>query len=179
MLNGRSGEERAEAACRLSGSLCQAKGGRDWVGSGTAGLRWRSTEADLFGVGDAVRLRPIADIQCPAIVIRMPVRMVKRWLTRWSNQQEAALWQMTNRDTVGKRLKGYGKSERVEAKFFLLAGAPLLPMIVSDELGWDRSVLWSAWMALTIVWAGSIFGVMFVSFWRAFRRSIRDWRNGS
>ena len=86
---------------------------------------------------------------------------------------------MTNRQTVGKRLAGYGKSERIEAKFFLLAGAPILPLIVSDELGWHRNVLWYAWMWLTIVWAVSIYGVVFVSLCRAFRRSLRDWRNGS
>jgi hypothetical protein len=107
------------------------------------------------------------------------MRTITRWLTRWSNQQEAALWQMTNRKTAGERLAGYGKSERIEAKFFLLACAPILPLIASDELGWPRSVLWYAWMWLTIVWAVSILGVMFVSFYRAFRRSLRDWRNGT
>lgn len=109
----------------------------------------------------------------------MPLRATKRLLSRWSNQQEVALWQMTNRETVGRRLGGYGKSERIEAKFFLFAAAPILPLMVSDQLGWTRGFLWKAWMCLSIAWAMVIFGVMFASLWRAFRRSLRDWRNGS
>jgi hypothetical protein len=100
-------------------------------------------------------------------------------LNRWSHQQVAALWQMTNRKTVGERLAGYGKSERIEAKFFLFAVAPILPLMASDELGWTRSLLWKAWMCLSIAWAVFIFGVMFAGLLRAFRRSLRDGRNGS
>ena len=86
---------------------------------------------------------------------------------------------MTKRKTAGKRIAGYGKSERVEAKFLLLAVAPNLPLLASDKLGWERGILWKGWMGLSIVWATVIFGVMFASLWRGFRRSVRDWRNGS
>jgi hypothetical protein len=109
----------------------------------------------------------------------MPLLVLTRLLRRWSNQQEVALWQMTKRKTAGKRIAGYGKSERIEAKFLLLAAAPLLPLLVSDKLGWSRGVLWTAWMGLSIVWAIVIFSIMFASLWRGFRRSVRDWRNGS
>ncbi len=106
------------------------------------------------------------------------IRSVKRLLSRWSNQQEAALWQMTNRKTMGKRLAGYGKSERVEAKFFLLALSPTIPLMLSDMLDWERGFLWKAWMCLCIAWALGIMFIMFASLWRSFGRSMRDWRNG-
>jgi len=44
------GEERVEAACRLSGSLCQAKGGRNWVESGQAASGGIQRLADYVGV---------------------------------------------------------------------------------------------------------------------------------
>ena len=81
---------------------------------------------------------------------------------------------MTNRKTMGRRIAGYGKSERIEAKFLLLAMAPIVPLMVSDKLGWHRGFIWKAWMCLSIAWGVVIIGAMFVSLWRAFRRSIRD-----
>ena len=109
----------------------------------------------------------------------MPFRMIKRLLHRWSSQQETALWQMTNRKTMGKRIEGYGKSERIEAKFFLLAAVPMTTFSLASELGWVRGSVWDALFYLSVVWAIGIFAVMFASLWRAFRRSLRDWRNGS
>ena len=86
---------------------------------------------------------------------------------------------MTNRKTVGTRLGGYSKSERVEAKFLLLAMAPLIPLIVSDKLGWTRGILWKVWGVLSIVWYIVIAGLLMVSMGRAFWRAVRDRRNGS
>lgn len=53
-----------------------------------------------------------------------------------------------------------------------------MPLILSDELGWSRGLLWKAWLCFSIVWAVGIFVVMFASLLRAFHRSLRDWRNG-
>lgn len=111
--------------------------------------------------------------------VTMPLPAIKRLLHRWSNQNEAALWQISNRRTVGRRLAAYGKSERVEAKFFLTAMAPVIPLMVSDKLGWERGLVWKTWMCLSIAWAGGIMIVMFAGLWRAIRRSVRNQRKGS
>ena len=79
---------------------------------------------------------------------------------------------MTQRKTAGRRVAGFAKSERVDAKFFLLALAPFVPVMISDQLGWGRGLLWQAWFWLSTVWAVAIVGIAFVSYWRAFRRSL-------
>ncbi|RSY88152.1 hypothetical protein DAH66_06835 [Sphingomonas koreensis] len=86
---------------------------------------------------------------------------------------------MTNRKTVGERLAGYAKSERVEAKFFLFGMAPVVPLIISDELGWPRGSLWTVWAVLSVAWFIVIVGVGLVGALRAFRRSLRGKRNGN
>lgn len=92
-------------------------------------------------------------------------------LSRWSRQQEAALSQMTKGRTASRRIGGFARSERTEAKFLLLALAPFVPVMVSDQLGWQRNFLWHAWFWLSAVWAVAIVGVCFTSLWRAFRRA--------
>ena len=69
--------------------------------------------------------------------------------------------QMTGGKTAWHRIAGFAKSERLDAKFFLLAVAPFVPVMVSDELGWSRGVLWHMWCWLSVVWALVIVGVGF------------------
>jgi len=85
---------------------------------------------------------------------------------------------MNNRKTVGERFAGFTKSERVEAKFFLFGMAPVIPLIISDELGWPRGSLWTVWAVLSVTWFIVIVGVGVVGAWRAFRRSLREKRDG-
>jgi hypothetical protein len=96
-----------------------------------------------------------------------------RTLNRWSSQQESALSKMARGKTADRRVAGYSKSERVDAKFFLLAVAPFLPVIISDQIGWSRGTVWYAWFWLSVVWAILIFGVGLVAYWRSLRRSFR------
>ena len=103
-----------------------------------------------------------------------PVQAVRKLLDRWSVQQETALGQMTRRKTARHRIAGFAKSERLDAKFFLLALAPFVPVMVSDKLGWSRGVLWHMWWWLSVIWALAIIGIGFASYWRAFRRSLRQ-----
>ena len=98
--------------------------------------------------------------------------VLRKLLDRWSRQQEVALWQMTERKPAPKRIAGFSKSERIDAKFFLLAAAPFVPVMASDQLGWSRGVLWHAWFWFSGVWAVAVVAVGFVSYWRAFRRSL-------
>ena len=98
---------------------------------------------------------------------------VGKLLDRWSRHQETALWQMTGRKTAGQRIAGFSKSERVDAKLFLSALAPFIPVMISDQLGWSRGTLWHAWFWVSVVWAISIIGLGFAAYWRAFRRSFR------
>jgi hypothetical protein len=102
-----------------------------------------------------------------------PIQFLRNLLNKWSRQQETALWQLTKRKTVGQRIAGLSKSERIDAKFLLLALAPFLPVMVSDQLGWSRGVLWHAWFWLSVTWAAAVAGIGFASYWRALRRSLR------
>lgn len=80
---------------------------------------------------------------------------------------------MGDRKTAGRRLAGYSKSERVDAKVLLLAVAPLLPIIFSDKIGWSRGVMWQAWCWLSIAWAVGVIGINFAAYVRAFRQLSR------
>jgi hypothetical protein len=102
-----------------------------------------------------------------------PVQAIWKLLARWSIQQETALRQMTERKTAVNRIAGFAKSERLDAKFFLLALAPFVPVMVSDKLGWSRGALWHLWFWISVIWAITIVGIGFASYWRAFRRSLR------
>lgn len=97
---------------------------------------------------------------------------LKKLVGRWSRQQDSALSQMTTHKMARKRIAGFSKSERVDAKFYLLALAPFILVMISDEMGLSRGVLWHAWWWLSVVWAIVIFGIGLVSYWRAFRRSL-------
>lgn len=101
------------------------------------------------------------------------VRALVALLDRWSKQQESALFQMMKRKTAGQRVAGFSKSERVDAKFFLLALAPFSVVAVSDQLGLSRGILWHAWFWLSAVWAVGILAVCFATYWRAIRCALR------
>ena len=101
------------------------------------------------------------------------VSSLRTLLNRWTGQQESALSQMTKRKTAGRRIAGFAKSERVDKKFFLLAIAPFIPVIISDQLDWARGDLWHMWFWLSVVWAVCIVGVGLAAYWRALRRSLR------
>ncbi len=100
------------------------------------------------------------------------ISVLRKLLDRWSRQQETALWQMAERKTAGKRIAVFSKSERVDAKFFLLAFVPFVPVMISDELDLPRGDLWHGWFWLSAIWAVGIFAVGCASYWRAFRRSL-------
>lgn len=102
---------------------------------------------------------------------------IRRILLRWTRQQDTAILQMTQPKTGGRRISGWAKSERIEAKFFLLAVAPAAPLIIFDELGLPRGLVWWTWLWLCAGWGLFVFGVMFVGLWAAFRRSVGLKRN--
>lgn len=72
-----------------------------------------------------------------------------------------------------QRLTGFGKSEQVNAKIFLLAMVPFVPVMVSDQIGWQRGILWHIWFGISVAWAAAIFVIGLAPYWRAFVRSIR------
>ena len=97
------------------------------------------------------------------------VSAFRRMLARWSLQQETALRRMGEGQTAPDRLSGYWKSERAEAKFFLLALAPFLLIVVSDQLGWPRGPLWHVWLWISFAWALGIVSILFATYWRVGR----------
>jgi hypothetical protein len=94
-------------------------------------------------------------------------------LKRWSQEQETALLQMTQRKTASARLDGFSKSKRVEAKFLLLGMAPMAPLAVSDALGLARGTFWNVWFWVSVIWLTLVVIVAFAAIWRAVRRAQR------
>lgn len=79
--------------------------------------------------------------------------------------------QMSERKTARRRLAGHSESKRLDAKFFLLALTPFLPILLSDQLGWPRGILWHGWFWLSVAWAIGVVGILFIAYWRTLRRS--------
>jgi len=96
------------------------------------------------------------------------MQMVRNLIDRLSREQETALRKITERKTVRARLDGFAKSERAKAKFYLLALAPFVPLLVSDEIGWPRGMIWWGWFWLGLSWALIIIAISLASYWRAF-----------
>ena len=105
--------------------------------------------------------------------MRTPDQLLSRLLSRWSKQQETALGKLSEGETMRQRLAGFGKSERLDAKFLLLAMAPFIPAIASDQFGWERGNLWHAWFVISSIWAIIIFGIGTAPYVRALRRAMR------
>lgn len=102
-----------------------------------------------------------------------PFSSLQKLLGDWAREKETALLKMGEGKNAGQRLSGYSRSKRVDAKFLLLAFAPFLPIIVSDQLGWSRNAIWYVGLGLSAVWAIGVSGVLLAVYWRAIRRSIR------
>jgi cell division protein FtsW (lipid II flippase) len=79
---------------------------------------------------------------------------------------------MTWRKSAGQRLAGYSRSNKVEAKFLLLAAAPFCLVLISKELGLSGSVLLLG-LWLSVIWAVLIVAFRFVRLWRALRRLLK------
>ena len=107
-----------------------------------------------------------------------PLSFLAKLLSRWSRQEETALRQLSGK-TAGKRLFGLAKSRRIQAKFFLLAAAPMALCIISDQLGWSRGVIWHTWFWLSVAWALAIFAIGFAVLWRALLRSLERKRQAN
>ena len=104
---------------------------------------------------------------------------MKSLMNRWGGQQETSIWQMTNRKSVDGRIAGYVKSERAEAKFFLFAMLPFVPLMIWDWAGMPRGLPRTIWAGLSVLWAVWVIGTGLVSLGRSIARSIRDSRSGS
>jgi hypothetical protein len=102
-----------------------------------------------------------------------PISALTNLLNRWSRQQEAALLQMGRRKTAGARIAGFSKSERADAKFFLLAFAPAPLLALSDQLGFSRGFLWWSCLTLSICWWALVMGICAAAYWRAIRQLAR------
>jgi hypothetical protein len=85
-------------------------------------------------------------------------------LRRLAGEQDVSLQAMTEGKTVGSRLGGYTRGERVESKFFLLALAPFCVLIVADGFGWELGIVGEVWMWLSIAWSVLVIGYMLAAF---------------
>jgi hypothetical protein len=98
---------------------------------------------------------------------------VRRLASRWINREEKFLRRQFHGKSVGVRFDGLRRSERNEAKVFLLAGAPLL--LIGPFIGkWsDASLSGRIALALLGVWSVAVLVVGGFLFFRALIRASR------
>jgi hypothetical protein len=106
----------------------------------------------------------------------LPVPLSKL-LNRWSSEEEAAIRQMVEemrairagRQKDGE-IEGYGRSRLIEAKFSLLAAAPMSLVLVAAKLGWPRLVA-TVVLCLALLWVAIVLGICFSAMWRGLRNA--------
>ena len=88
-------------------------------------------------------------------------------------------WRALNHQgLVENSFDGNGKHRRAEAIGLLVAAAPMVPLMVSDEMGLERGWLWYGWGAIAIAWGVSILGVTIYQTGKTAVRYCRGWWNG-
>jgi hypothetical protein len=102
-----------------------------------------------------------------------PLIRLQQTLSRWSLQNRSSLNQLAYGKTSERRFRGLRRGNRVEAKFFLLAVAPIVPLLISDHFGWKRGGIWHVWAWFSAAWAVVILGLFLVGLMRAFLASLR------
>lgn len=73
---------------------------------------------------------------------------------------------------------GYAKYKRAKAVGLLTAAAPMLPLMLSDEMGFERGWLWHGWSAIAISWGIGVLTIIFYQTGKSAIRYYQDWRNG-
>ena len=94
-------------------------------------------------------------------------------LSRLAREQYRSLFELGFGQTADERFKGLNRSNRNEAKWFLLALAPVLLLMVSDWAGFERGALWTFWASFSAIWFVIIFGTLMFVLVKAFLRSLR------
>jgi hypothetical protein len=85
-------------------------------------------------------------------------------------------WRRLNREGLTENtLEGYGKFKRAEAIGLLVAIAPTVPLMISDEMGLSRGGLWYGWSVIAIGWFVTVLGVIFYQTGKTAARCYRDW----
>lgn len=88
-------------------------------------------------------------------------------------------WRALNHQgLVENTLEGYHKHERAEAIGLLTAAVPMIPLIVSDDMGLERGWLWYGWGAIAIAWGVTILAIVLYQTGKSIVRYYRDWWNG-
>jgi hypothetical protein len=85
-------------------------------------------------------------------------------------------WLELNREgLLENTVEGYGKFKRAEAIGLLVAIFPVLPLAISDQMGFQRSWLWYGWSVIALVWFVAALGLIFYQTGKTAARFYRDW----
>ncbi|MEO1921585.1 MAG: hypothetical protein ABGW84_06835 [Sphingomonadaceae bacterium] len=80
------------------------------------------------------------------------LHQLKRSLRRWSAQQESSVRQMSKRKTVGQRIAAYSKSKRADAKFLLLASAPMVTVVIARKSLALEGAIFEIGVVFSLIW---------------------------
>lgn len=96
------------------------------------------------------------------------LEFLKRQYRRWRALQHFGLM------TAG--WAGWRASRRAEAIGILVAMAPCLPLMISDELGLARGWLWYGWAVISVIWAVMCLTVIMRGALQSFRAVLKRHR---
>jgi hypothetical protein len=89
------------------------------------------------------------------------VKFIWRWV-----EQDRQEWDRLRRGELDDDLCG-PNPDRLIARWFLLGLAPFVPIMLTDELGWERGWLWNFYFVLACIWFFVTVGLMMFSQWNA------------
>lgn len=103
-----------------------------------------------------------------------PFTQVRKIISRWASREERFLRRQFHGKTVGVRFDGLRRSERNEAKVFLLAMAPMI--LIGPFVGkWsDASLLGKTVLALLAIWFVTVLVAGGFLLFRALVQASRD-----
>ena len=87
------------------------------------------------------------------------------------SELHSSLRQLGYSKPFGRRIGGYSRSQRAEAKYFLLAMAPMLLAAMIDQR-WGRGPLWHVLFWGSAVWAVFIVGAMFAALFKSLAQTF-------
>ena len=87
-------------------------------------------------------------------------------------------WRRLNHEGLNEHdFVGLRKFEKAKAIGILVAAAPTVPLMLSDEFGIGRGWLWYGWAVIAVAWLVGIVGLVMWSSVQSLQIYMRNWRN--
>lgn len=86
-------------------------------------------------------------------------------------------WQLPNHEGLNEDdFVGLRKFQKAKAIGILVAAVPTIPLMLSDEFGFQRGWLWYGWAVIAVAWLVGIVGLVAWSSVQSLQTYMRNWR---